>query len=143
MEDMEAKMNFSAVVKERFSCKKFDAEKKLSKGLVEKILESGRLAPTAKNLQEQHIYVASSEASLSKIDNVTPCRYGSEEHTSELQSAQVWGAGCSCCGIRQEQCVYISGRRKGFRHRGCVHRCDSSYAFRHGFGREQLLGESL
>ena len=58
MEDMEAKMDFSAVVKERFSCKKFDAEKKLSKGLVEKILESGRLAPTAKNLQEQHIYVA-------------------------------------------------------------------------------------
>lgn len=67
MEDMEAKMDFSAVVKERFSCKKFDAEKKLSKGLVEKILESGRLAPTAKNLQEQHIYVASSEDALSKI----------------------------------------------------------------------------
>ena len=61
MGDMESKMDFSAVVKERFSCKKFDAEKKLSKGLVEKILESGRLAPTAKNLQEQHIYVASSE----------------------------------------------------------------------------------
>lgn len=61
MEDMESKMHFSAVVKERFSCKKFDAEKKLSKGLVEKILESGRLAPTAKNLQEQHIYVVSSE----------------------------------------------------------------------------------
>lgn len=76
MEDMEAKMDFSAVVKERFSCKKIDAEKKLSKGLVEKILESGRLAPTAKNLQEQHIYVASSEDALSKIDNVTPCRYG-------------------------------------------------------------------
>lgn len=76
MEDMEAKMDFSAVVKERFSCKKFDAEKKPSKGLVEKILESGRLAPTAKNLQEQHIYVVSSEDALSKIDNVTPCRYG-------------------------------------------------------------------
>ena len=38
MGDMKSKMDFSAVVKERFSCKKFDAEKKLSKGLVEKIL---------------------------------------------------------------------------------------------------------
>ena len=53
MEDMEAKMDFSAVVKERFSCKKFDAEKKLSKGLVEKILESGRLGRSmrAKSIQ--------------------------------------------------------------------------------------------
>ena len=69
-------MDFSDVVKERYSCKKFDTEKKPSKEIVNKILESGRLAPTAKNLQEQHIYVASSEDALSKIDNVTPCRYG-------------------------------------------------------------------
>ena len=40
------------------------------------ILEAGRLAPTAKNLQEQHIYVLQSEESLKKLDSVTPCRYG-------------------------------------------------------------------
>ena len=41
-----------------------------------RILEAGRLAPTAKNLQEQHIYVASRQQTLEVIDSVTPCRYG-------------------------------------------------------------------
>ena len=40
------------------------------------ILEAGRLAPTAKNLQEQRIYVIQSEEALAKVDKVTPCRYG-------------------------------------------------------------------
>ena len=40
------------------------------------ILEAGKLAPTAKNLQEQHVYVVQSEEMLAKIDGVTPCRYG-------------------------------------------------------------------
>ena len=40
------------------------------------ILEAGRLAPTAKNLQEQKIYVVESESGLAKIDEATPCRYG-------------------------------------------------------------------
>ena len=40
------------------------------------VLEAGRLAPTAKNLQEQHIYVAQKPETLAKIDAVTPCRYG-------------------------------------------------------------------
>lgn len=32
--------------------------------------------PTAKNLQEQHIYVVQSAEGLAKIDKLTPCRYG-------------------------------------------------------------------
>ena len=40
------------------------------------ILEAGRLAPTAKNLQEQHIYVVQSPEGLAKIDAASPCRYG-------------------------------------------------------------------
>ena len=39
------------------------------------ILNAGRLAPTAKNLQEQRIYVIEGEENLKKIDEVTPCRY--------------------------------------------------------------------
>ena len=35
-----------------------------------------RLAPTAKNLQEQHIYVLQSPEMLAKVDAATPCRYG-------------------------------------------------------------------
>ena len=67
-------MDFSEVIKNRYSCKKFsDVEVKKEK--LDKILEAGRVAPTAKNLQEQHIYVVQSESGLSAIDKATPCRY--------------------------------------------------------------------
>ena len=69
-------MEFNEVIKERYSCKSYDSEKPLEKEKIEKILEAGRLAPTAKNLQEQHIYVAYTEEALKKIDECTPCRYG-------------------------------------------------------------------
>ena len=68
-------MEFSEVVKNRYSCKKFDG-RKVEKEKLNQILEAGRLAPTAKNLQEQKIYVVESESGLAKIDEVTPCRYG-------------------------------------------------------------------
>ena len=68
-------MEFKEVVKKRFSCKKYSS-RKLEAAKLEAILEAGRLAPTAKNLQEQHVYVVQSEEILTKIDGVTPCRYG-------------------------------------------------------------------
>ena len=67
-------MDFTTVIKERYSCKKFDS-RKISKSQLDAILEAWRAAPTAKNLQEQHIYVAQSDEALSKIDEATPCRY--------------------------------------------------------------------
>ena len=69
-------MEFSEVVKDRYSCKKYDTEKVISEQQLEAILEAGRVAPTAKNLQEQHIYVAQSKEALAAIDSCTPCRYG-------------------------------------------------------------------
>ena len=68
-------MEFKEVVKNRYSCKKFDG-RNIAKEQLDAILEAGRLAPTAKNLQEQHVYVAQSEEALAKIDKATPCRYG-------------------------------------------------------------------
>lgn len=68
-------MNFSELAKERYSCKKFDG-RKVEREQLAAILEAGRLAPTAKNLQEQRIYVVESEEGLAKYDKVTPCRYG-------------------------------------------------------------------
>lgn len=68
-------MDFTEVIKNRYSCKKYNGEKP-SKEQLNEILEAGRLAPTAKNLQEQHIYVAESENALAIIDKYTPCRYG-------------------------------------------------------------------
>ena len=68
-------MEFKEVVKNRYSCKKFSG-RQVEKEKLEAILEAGRLAPTAKNLQEQHIYVLQKEDALAKIDAATPCRYG-------------------------------------------------------------------
>ena len=68
-------MEFKEVVKERYACKKYSGES-VEQEKLEAILEAGRLAPTAKNLQEQHIYVLQSEEALAKVDAVTPCRYG-------------------------------------------------------------------
>ena len=68
-------MEFTEVIKNRYSCKKYDGSPVSAEQLNE-ILEAGRVAPTAKNLQEQRIYVVQSEEGLAKIDAATPCRYG-------------------------------------------------------------------
>lgn len=49
--------------KDRYSCKKYDG-KPVTAEQLSSILEAGRLAPTAKNLQEQHIYVVQSAEGL-------------------------------------------------------------------------------
>lgn len=68
-------MEFTEVVKNRYSCKKYDG-RQISAAQLDAILQAGRLAPTAKNLQGQHIYVVQSAEGLAKIDALTPCRYG-------------------------------------------------------------------
>lgn len=69
-------MDFLELTKRRYSCKKYDLQKTVSREKLERILEAGRAAPTAKNLQEHHVYVLESKDSLEKVDSVTPCRYG-------------------------------------------------------------------
>ena len=68
-------MEFLNVIKDRYSCKKFDG-RQVVKEQLDAILEAGRLATTAKNLQEQKIYVIQTKQGLAKIDQITPCRYG-------------------------------------------------------------------
>ena len=68
-------MEFTEVVKNRYSCKKYDG-KQISEDQLDAVLQAGRLAPTAKNLQGQRIYVVQSAEGLAKIDELTPCRYG-------------------------------------------------------------------
>ena len=67
-------MEFKEVIQKRYSCKKYSGRPVEPEKLTA-ILEAGRLAPTAKNLQEQHVYVIRSPEGLAKIDAVTPCRY--------------------------------------------------------------------
>lgn len=68
-------MEFSELITARYSCKSFDGSKQITKEQLTSILEAGRMAPTAKNLQEQHIYVCQTPEALAKIDSCTPCRY--------------------------------------------------------------------
>ena len=67
-------MEFENVIKNRFSTRMFKNDS-IGDEKITKILEAGRLAPTAKNLQPQKIYVVKSQEGLEKIDKVTPCRY--------------------------------------------------------------------
>lgn len=68
-------MELEEVIRKRTSVRKF-SDKKLEQEKLEKILEAGRIAPTAKNNQPIKIYVVNSEEGLLKIDKASRCRYG-------------------------------------------------------------------
>ena len=68
-------MEYAELVQARYSCKKY-SDRPVEAEKLNAILEAGRAAPTAKNLQEQHVYVLQSAEALAKMDAVTPCRYG-------------------------------------------------------------------
>ena len=70
-------MEFEKVIKERMAVRKFKSGP-IQEEQLDKILEAGRLAPTAVNLQPQKIYVVQSEEGLNKIDKVHPCRYNAQ-----------------------------------------------------------------
>lgn len=68
-------MEYLPLIQERYACKSYSS-RPVSREILLKILEAGRLAPTAKNLQEWHVYVMTTPENLEKIDSITPCRYG-------------------------------------------------------------------
>lgn len=121
-------MEFTKVVAERYSCKNFSTRKVEAEKLTE-ILEAGRLAPTAKNFQEQRIYVLQSEESLAKLDKVTPCRYGAPT--------------CLVVAFDKKQRLYLSRRKAGLRRGGCRHRGDPPDAGRRQRRCGQLLAQLL
>ena len=67
-------MSFAQLVKQRYSVRKFDA-RPVETEKMEKILEAGRVAPTACNYQPQRILVLQGE-DMEKFQGCTPCRYG-------------------------------------------------------------------
>ncbi len=67
-------MEFSQLIKERYSVRKF-ADQPVEQDKLEKILEAGRVAPTAKNLQPQRIYVLQSQEALLKIRTIARCAF--------------------------------------------------------------------
>lgn len=68
-------MIFMDLAKKRYSVRKF-SDKSLEQEKLDQLLAAGSIAPTAKNLQPQRIYVLQSKEALEKLDNLTHCRYG-------------------------------------------------------------------
>ncbi len=67
-------MEFLEICKKRYSVRKFSARKVEDEKLL-KILEAGRIAPTAKNCQAQRIFVLKSAEAVEKIRAATPMSY--------------------------------------------------------------------
>ncbi len=67
-------MEFENVIRKRQATRKF-SNQVVEKEKINNILEAGRIAPTAKNLQPIKIYVVESSEGLEKIDKASPCRY--------------------------------------------------------------------
>lgn len=67
-------MDFLTLAKERYSVRSYKADQ-VPAEIVEKILEAGRLAPTACNNQPQRIIAVQSEAGLEKFRKCTHCHF--------------------------------------------------------------------
>ncbi len=63
-------MSFLELAQKRYSCRKF-SDKAVEQDKIDKILEAGRVAPTAVNFQSQRIFVLKSKESLEKLKTVT------------------------------------------------------------------------
>jgi len=67
-------MHFYELAQQRFSVRNFKDEPVAQEHL-DKILEAGRLAPTACNYQPQKVYVAQSKEALEKLASVCKCTF--------------------------------------------------------------------
>ena len=68
-------MAFLDLARDRFSERRF-ADTPVEPEKLAQILEAGRIAPTARNLQPQRVLVVQSEEGLARIDRCTDCRFG-------------------------------------------------------------------
>ena len=67
-------MDFSRVIKERYSVRKFKSDMIWDDEL-NRILEAGMVAPTGCNYQPQRIYVLKSDEAIAKIRSLTRCAF--------------------------------------------------------------------
>lgn len=67
-------MELLTAMKERYSVRKYSSEP-IDDETLTKILEAGNIAPTAKNIQPQRIYVLKSPEALEKIRSITRCAF--------------------------------------------------------------------
>ncbi|MDD3126021.1 MAG: nitroreductase family protein [Candidatus Izemoplasmatales bacterium] len=67
-------MNINQLIHERYSVRDF-SDRVIEQEKLNQILEAGRLAPTAKNLQPQRVYVLTGETVIKTIRQITPSAY--------------------------------------------------------------------
>jgi len=67
-------MDFLELARNRYSVRKYKKDP-VEKEKIDKILEAGRLAPTARNYQPQVIYVIQSKEALEKMKENSPCTF--------------------------------------------------------------------
>lgn len=68
-------MDFTTLIQNRYSCRAF-AARAVGQEKVDRILEAGRIAPTAVNKQPVHIWAVSDPDTLAAIKDVTRSNYG-------------------------------------------------------------------
>ena len=68
-------MDFTTLIQNRYSCRAF-ATKPVEQEKVDRILEAGRIAPTAVNRQPVHVWAVSDPGVLASIRGVTRSNYG-------------------------------------------------------------------
>ena len=68
-------MDFSTLIHNRYSCRAF-ATRTVEQEKVDRILEAGRIAPTAVNKQPVHVWAVSDSDTLAAIKGVTRSNYG-------------------------------------------------------------------
>jgi len=68
-------MELDRVIKERYSCRSY-SDQKLSKELIDELLDVIKYAPTAKNKQAYKIYVVQSDEKINKLNELSKCIYG-------------------------------------------------------------------
>ena len=70
-------MDFLELAKKRYSVRDFSS-KKVEKEKILKILEAGKIAPTAKNNQPIKIYYCTDDEKLKLLNECSPCEYNSQ-----------------------------------------------------------------
>ena len=68
-------MDFTTHIRNRYSCRAFDP-REVGQEIVDRILEAGRIAPTAVNRQPVHVWAVTDAATLAAIQGVTRSNYG-------------------------------------------------------------------
>ena len=67
--------DFLQLAHDRYSVRSF-SDTKADQDAIDKIIEAGRVAPTAVNSQPQKIYLVQSDEAMAKLSALTPCIYG-------------------------------------------------------------------